>query len=153
LLLEWRGSPAATVGNGPVVSAPTPPALPSLLTPSPTLVPTTAPSPVAVRPTPPPTPARVVAPLLVLNNTRERGKAHRAAAQFHAGGWPISGTGNYYGSRLSATTVYYTPGSAHERAAAETLHRQFPHVERVAPRFRGLPGHGLAVVLTADYPA
>jgi hypothetical protein len=89
----------------------------------------------------------------VANNTREVGKARSAAAKFHAGGWPISGTGNYRARQLAETTVYYTPGNARERAAAETLHRQFPQVRGVAPRFAGLPGHGLVVVLTADFQA
>jgi hypothetical protein len=95
----------------------------------------------------------VVAPLFVANNTRETGKARRAAAKFHQGGWPISGTGNYRARRLAETTVYYTPGNARELAAAESLHRQFPQVKGVAPRFAGLPGRGLVVVLTADFSA
>jgi hypothetical protein len=95
----------------------------------------------------------VVAPLLVLNNTRQTGKAHRAAAKFRAGGWPISGTGNYRVHAIPETTVYYTSGNAQQLAAAESLRRQFPAVKRIAPRFQGLPGHGVTVVLTADYPA
>ena len=113
---------------------------------------TEAPPGPAVVASPTASPTRVVAPLFVLNNTREVGKAHRAAAKFQAGGWPISGTGNYRRQHLAETTVYYTPGNAHELAAAQTLHRQYPSVRRVAPRFSGLPGHGLTVVLTADFP-
>jgi hypothetical protein len=99
-----------------------------------------------------PRPTRVVAPLTVLNNSRRTGLAKRAAAEFAAGGWPIRGTGNYRATRLAKTTVYYTPRNARERAAAESLRRQFPHVERVQPRFKGLPGSGVTVVLTGDYP-
>jgi hypothetical protein len=79
--------------------------------------------------------------------------AARAAAQFRSGGWPAQSKGNYRATRLSATTVYYTAGSAREQLAAESLHRQFPHVERVQARTAGIPGKGLAVILTADYPA
>jgi hypothetical protein len=155
LLLQWRGSPTtSSLAPGPAITSPPLPfATP---TPSPTkevISPPPAPTTVAPKPTPTPAPTRVVAPLFVANNTREVGKAHRAATTFHNGGWPISGTGNYRAKRLSETTVYYTPGNATERAAAESLHKQFPQVKGVAPRFAGLPGHGLIVVLTADFPA
>ena len=149
LLLQWRGSPTtSTLAPGPALTTPT---LGGALTASPSPKEVISPPPV-VTATPSPKPTRVVAPLFVANNTREVGKAHRAAAKFHAGGWPISGTGNYRGKHLAKTTVYYTPGNAREKAAAETLHRQFPAVESVAPRFAGLPGKGLVVVLTADFP-
>jgi hypothetical protein len=155
LLLQWRGSPTTSSNDtspGLAITSPSPSLSPS---PTPSPEPAELVSPGAV-PThtaaPSPKPTRVVAPLFVANNTREVGKAHRAAAKFHNGGWPISGTGNYRARHLSETTVYYTPGSATEKAAAESLHRQFPSVKGVAPRFAGLPGHGLVVVLTADFP-
>ncbi|MFL6240175.1 MAG: LytR C-terminal domain-containing protein [Actinomycetes bacterium] len=160
LLVQWRGSPTtSTEAPGPAIASPTfslpssPSTSPSPTTPvattparpAPTAVPTQA------RPSPPPT--RVVAPLFVANNTREKGKAHRAAAKFQAGGWPISGTGNYRSRTIAETTVYYPPGDANAKAAAESLHRQYSSVRRVAPRFAGLPGNGLVVVLTADFSA
>jgi hypothetical protein len=89
----------------------------------------------------------------VLNNSHRTKLAARAAAQFRRGGWPAQARGNYRASQLPATTVYYTPGHADEQAAAEALHRQFPHVERVRARVGGIPGTGLTVILTADYPA
>jgi hypothetical protein len=47
------------------------------------------------------------------------------------------------------TTVYYAPG---QQAAALLLQKAFPAIQRVHPRFTGLPGAGLTVVLTRDYP-
>ena len=155
LLLVWRGSPTTSTadsGPGPAVVR-TPPSPGESTTPSPTEVISPTSGPTVAAPTPNPRPTRVVAPLFVANNTREQGKAHRAATKFQKGGWPISGTGNYRGRQLAETTVYYTPGNDRERAAAESLHQQFPQVKGVAPRFAGLPGHGLVVVLTAAFPA
>lgn len=86
-------------------------------------------------------------PLLVLNNSRIHGLATRAAAELRAGGWPVRGTGNFRG-RVEMTTVYYAPG---EEASARRLVADFPKVRRVAPRFPGLPGSGLTVVVTRDW--
>ncbi|MDQ6650410.1 MAG: LytR C-terminal domain-containing protein [Actinomycetota bacterium] len=94
-----------------------------------------------------PAPAR--APLTVLNNSRRPGLAERAAAQFAAGGWTIADIGNFTG-RIAVTTVYYEPD---EQDAARTLAAQFPAIKRVLPRFAGLPGSGLTVVVTREYPA
>ena len=58
-------------------------------------------------------------------------------------------TGPFRG-RIAVTTVYYAPG---QQASAQLLQREFPAIERVRPRFAGLPGSGLTVVLTRDYPA
>jgi hypothetical protein len=153
LLVMWRGSPTTSTadsGPGPAVVSPSMPAALASSTPTPKEVLSPSAGPTIAAPTPKPT--RVVGPLFVANNTRETGKAKRAAAKFHQGGWPISGTGNYRGRRIAETTVYYTPGNAQELAAAQSLHEQFPQVKAVAPRFAGLPGHGLVVVLTADFP-
>jgi hypothetical protein len=86
-------------------------------------------------------------PLLVLNNSRLDGLADRAAADFRSGGWTVRGTGNFRG-RIAATTVYYEPG---QEASARRLAAQFSKVLRVLPRFAGLPGSGLTVVVTRDY--
>jgi hypothetical protein len=88
-------------------------------------------------------------PLTVLNNSRRHKLAERAAARFRAAGWPIKETGNFTG-RISAPTVYYEPG---QLGAAERLQRMFPGLTRVLPRFEGLPGAGLTVVLTRSYDA
>lgn len=87
-------------------------------------------------------------PLVVLNNSTRPGLAARAARDFRAGGWAVTSTGNI-GGHVSRTTVYYAPGAA---AAARRLAHRFPAVRVVAPRFPGLPEHGLTVVVTAAYP-
>ena len=84
-------------------------------------------------------------PVTVLNNSRFTGLARRAAARYRAGGWLVAVTGNFTG-RLRATTVYFAPG---QQGSATRFARQFG-VARVLPRFPGLPGSGLTVVLTRD---
>jgi hypothetical protein len=88
-------------------------------------------------------------PLTVLNNSRRSGLAHRAAAQVAGGGWPIKLIGNFTG-RIAVSTVYYAPGQ--KRVAAALAH-QFAAVQRVLPRFHGLPGSGLTLVVTREWPA
>jgi hypothetical protein len=85
--------------------------------------------------------------VLVLNNSRVHNLAQRSADRFRAGGWPIAGTGNYSGGVISRTTIYYAPG---QLASAQRFAKQFA-IPRVIPRFSGLPGSGLTVVLTRDY--
>jgi hypothetical protein len=149
-----------TRGPGPVVQAPVddlasqpeaepvpvdPPVPSAAAVPPP---PAQAPAPQAPAPAPPPAAApSVVVPVLVLNNSRTTGLADRAAAQFRAAGWPVRDTGNFRG-RIRATTIYYPPG---QRASAEEFARRFSGIERVLPRFEGLPGSGLTVVLTRDF--
>jgi hypothetical protein len=106
--------------------------------------PTTAPATTRPSSRPKPAPAPSHPPLTVLNNSRITGLAHRAAARFAEGGWQIALIGNFTG-RLWETTVFYAAG---QQAAAEQLARQFPGLTRVQPRFVGLPGSGLTVVLT-----
>lgn len=94
--------------------------------------------------------APVAAPkpaLTVLNNSNRAGLAKRAAAGYAAAGWPIRITGSFRG-RVSVTTVYYAPG---QQASAVALQKAFPAIGRVRPRFVGLPGSGLTVVLTRAY--
>jgi hypothetical protein len=126
--------------------------------PSATTAPTKAPSPTP-KPTPKATPsattpattAPVVAapkrPVLVLNNSRIQKLAERSARTFRAGGWTVTDTGNYRGGIISQTTVYFAPG---QQGSAERFAKQFG-IPRVLPRFSGLPGSGLTVVLTRDY--
>ena len=95
------------------------------------------------------TPKVAKLPVTVLNNSRRSGLAHRAAAQVANGGWPIKLIGNFTG-RIPVSTVYYAPGQAKVAAA---LAHQFSAVQRVLPRFRGLPGSGLTLVVTREWPA
>ena len=112
--------------------------------PSPVVVPTAA---VSAPPTVPAAPPKLA--LTVLNNSNRTGLADRAARRFQAGGWPITLTGNFTG-RVSDTTVYYAPG---QLESARLLQRSFAGLTRVRPRFEGLPGSGLTVVLTRDFNA
>jgi ABC-type sulfate transport system substrate-binding protein len=88
-------------------------------------------------------------PVTVLNNSRRTGLAAQAAARFEAGGWPVRETGNFTG-RIRETTLYYAPG---QESAARSFARTFRGIGRVLPRFDRLPGRGLTVVLTRDFPA
>jgi hypothetical protein len=122
--------------------------------PSPSTVPSPSPEPTTVAPAPLQTVAAspAAAPkilLTVLNNSNVNKLAARAAAKFHAKGWPIKDTGSFRG-RIPVTTVYYAPG---QQASAMLLQKEFPAIARVRPRFATLPGSGLTVVLTRDYPA
>ncbi|MDT7550240.1 MAG: hypothetical protein QOE84_2634 [Actinomycetota bacterium] len=87
-------------------------------------------------------------PLTVLNNSTRAKLADRVAARYRAAGWPVKLTGNFRG-RITVTTAYYAPG---QLASAQALQKAFPAIERVRPRFAGLPGSGLTVVLTRSYP-
>ncbi|MCU1596088.1 MAG: hypothetical protein JWO12_3480, partial [Frankiales bacterium] len=87
------------------------------------------------------------APVDVLNNSKIKGLADRGAARFRAGGWSVPLTGNYRGGTIARTTIYFAPG---QRPSAERFAKQFG-IPRVLPRFAGLPGSGLTVVLTRDY--
>lgn len=88
-------------------------------------------------------------PVMVLNNSRRTHLAAHVATELAAKGWPIRKTGNFTG-RIRATTIYYAPG---QRAAAERLAHEFGQIRRVEPRFRGLPGTGLTLVVTRDWSA
>lgn len=94
-------------------------------------------------------PLAVRQPLTVLNHSRRTGLASRAAAGFRARGWPIDLVGNTT-YRAKMTTIYYVPG---QEAAARRLMTEFPGVRRMLLRPLRLPGRGLTVVVTRDYPA
>lgn len=160
LLLFLNGRPGPAAGSGPVMAA---------AAGTPSRPPTSPPGPAAASEATGPAasatasasvsaaasapasaaPAPALPVLTVLNNSRITGLAHRAAAQFAAAGWPVGTIGNFTG-RIAATTVYYPPGL---RSAAEQLAARFPGLTRVLPRFAGLPGSGLTVVLTRYYAA
>ncbi len=155
---DQSGSPTVALPTAPVATtgAPAPSTVPSVSsgptippTTAPTIAPTTAPT---VAPSAAPTTVTApgqapVVPVTVLNNSRIRGLADRAAARFRAGGWPVPKVGNYSRGRIPATTVYFAPG---QQASAARFARQFG-IGRVVPRFAGLPGSGTTVVLTRDY--
>ena len=154
VLLLLGGSPS---GDGtPAVQSPTTSvAAPSSLTPtsaapkgSPTVTAPATTSAPAAAPTSAAATSTARAPLTVLNNSTVSGLAATAAARFRAGGWQVRAVGNFTG-RVAHTTAYYAPG---QEAAAQALAAQFPSIQRVRPRFAGLPGSGLTVVVTRDFP-
>lgn len=163
VLLLFLNSRSSTPGPAPgAVEAP-PSSTPSTAAPpspspspspsasaTPSASPTPLPSPTAPPVSEPPAttqPAVAKAPVTVLNNSRRSGLASDAAAQLRAKGWPISAVGNYRG-RIAVTTVYYAAGQLPQ---ARELAREFPQIQRVEPRFAGLPGHGLTLVVTRDW--
>ena len=137
-----------TTGIGPVVVAPsTEPA-------TPTADPTAAPSPTDLpadpaQDDPPDDPAAERPPLTVLNHSRVTGLAAKAADDFRRGGWEVVEVGNTRYS-VAETTVFFAPG---QEGAAVALREQFPDVRRSAERPPELPGSGLTVVVTREYPA
>jgi hypothetical protein len=89
-------------------------------------------------------------PLIVLSNTGSETPADTAASRFRASGWTVSTTGSFEGAILS-TAAYYDPASDGSMAAALALQKQFPAIQRVKPRFEGLPNGPVIVVVTSDY--
>lgn len=83
----------------------------------------------------------------VLNNSRTTGLANQTAGVLRKQGWAVATIGNYTG-RVPGTTVFYPAG---EEAAAHALGDAFPAVQQVLPRFEGLPGDGLSLVVTGDF--
>jgi hypothetical protein len=167
------GGDPGTSGAAPAPTATGTSAAPSILPPAPTVTltvpPETATVTATVTPSPvpsegtgvgsaPPTttvaprPTTARAPLTVLNNSTISGLGERVAGEAQARGWPVAQVGNFAG-RLPATTVYYDPGNAAQEAAARQLARDFPQVEKVLPRYAGLPPTpaGIVLVVTKDW--
>ena len=159
VLLVLNSRPSASgpgpgaVAEQPASTSSTPPAASPTASGSPTPAQSSTPAapPVSQPPAtqPPASTQAAQLPVTVLNNSRRQHLAAHVAAELAAKGWPIRKTGNFTG-RIRTTTVYYAPG---QRAAAERLARQFGQIRRVEPRFRGLPGTGLTLVVTRDWSA
>ena len=154
LVLNQAGDPT---GPGPALAEPTGPlATTTSASPTPTATRTThSPRPTPSRTVPvdepPATQAPRVAkiPVTVLNTSTIQHLAARAARQLRAKNWPIRLVGNYRG-RLPVSTLYYLPG---QRDVADLLADEFPAVQRVLPRPEDLPGKGLTLVVTREWPA
>ena len=89
-------------------------------------------------------------PVIVLDNTGRPALARGAAELFERAGWTVTDTGTFDGDILS-TAAYYDPATAGAQAAAEALRKQFPAIQRVRPKFDGLPQGPIVIVLTYDY--
>ena len=140
---DSKGTPTVSLPPSPTAAATTAPSA----TPSPIATATPVVTPAVVAPTTTTAaPARVV-PVSVLNNSKIKGLAERAAARFEAGGWPVPTKGNYRGGTIATTTVYFGPG---QQGSAERFAKQFG-IGRVAPRFPGLPTSGMTVIVTRDF--
>jgi hypothetical protein len=151
LLLVINRSPDPN-GPGPALAEPTALPTPTSATPEPVAT-SHSPKPQRTAPVEEPsaTATRRVEKIAVtvLNNSTIQHLAARAADQLRARSWPIRLVGNYRG-RLPVSTLYYLPG---QQDAARLLAREFPAVERVLPRPEHLPGSGLTLVVTRDWPA
>ena len=97
--------------------------------------------------TPPATAGKL--PLIVLNNTSNT-PASVAADRFRQQGWSVTDVSTFEGDILS-TAAYFDPNVAGAEAAATELQREFPAIQRVKPKFDGLPDGPIVVVLTSDY--
>jgi len=135
------GPPSAS-GGSPLGDSADSPAVPDPASP-PAVNPPAAPP--AAAPSAPQPPSLVI-PVTVLNNSRYPNLAVEQAARFERGGWPIRSVGNFTG-RIVSTTVYYEPG---QEASARAFADAFEGMVRVLPRFQGLPGSGLTIVVTRD---
>jgi hypothetical protein len=89
-------------------------------------------------------------PVIVLDNTGRPAVARSATELFRQAGWTVTDTGVFDGDILS-TAVYYDPATGGAQAAAEALQVRFPMIQRVRPKFDGLPQGPIVVVLTRDY--
>ncbi len=89
-------------------------------------------------------------PLRVLNNSKIKGLAAEAKADFESDGWQVVEVGNYSATNVPTTTAYYRPGTA-EEAAAKALASTFGM--EAAPRIAGIAAMqpGVIVIVTNDY--
>jgi hypothetical protein len=163
IILDKRGEPAHK--NAPAASrstlakhSPSPSAPSSGISPSvsATLPPPTAPPPSTQPPsTQPPrtaasstTAARPRLPALdVLNDSRITGLAARATEPFRAAGWAVASTGNFKGTDVPETTIFYPDG---DKSAADRLAAQFG-IRRLVPASSGLSSSHLTVALARDW--
>jgi hypothetical protein len=101
---------------------------------------------------PPAPPAPPRAPLTVLNNSTIHGLGDQVAASARTRGWQIATTGNFAG-RIPVTTIYFDPGDSAGQRAAQEFAKEFPQVQRVFPRYAGLPPTpaGIVLVVTKDW--
>jgi cytoskeletal protein RodZ len=89
-------------------------------------------------------------PIRVLNNSKIKGLAANAKADFEADGWQVVEVGNYSATNVPTTTAYFRPGTA-EEAAAKALAATFGM--EAAPRIPEISGMGagVVVIVTNDY--
>lgn len=88
-------------------------------------------------------------PVRVLNNSMVAGLAAKTAGQLAADGWTIAETGNYPGSNIAKTTVYYG-NSAGDKEAAQAIADDLGAA--VAPKSDAIgdTGPGVTVIVTGN---
>lgn len=85
--------------------------------------------------------------VVVLDQGRTPAAARALVQKLGAGGWRVTGTGDFHGN-VPATTVYHPAG---QEAAAKKLAAAFPEIRRVKPAFPGISQTKL-VVIVVDTP-
>jgi len=89
-------------------------------------------------------------PVRVYNNSTIKGLAAKAAEDFRADGWNVTGIDNYPYGVIPTTTAYYTEGTD-EETAAKALATTFGM--KAEPRFEGIRNSsaGVIIIVTNDY--
>ncbi|WP_324198060.1 LytR C-terminal domain-containing protein [Nocardia beijingensis] len=85
----------------------------------------------------------------MLNNSMVAGLAAKTAGQLAADGWTIAETGNYPGTNIAKTTVYYG-NSARDKEAAQAIADDLGAA--VAPKSDAIgdTGPGVTVIVTGN---
>ncbi|MEU7765856.1 LytR C-terminal domain-containing protein [Nocardia sp. NPDC049190] len=95
------------------------------------------------------TPAARSVPVRVLNNSLVAGLAAKTASQLSESGWTIAETGNYPGTTIPKTTVYYGTSSG-DREAAQAIATELGAA--VAPKSDAIGDSepGVTVIVTGN---
>jgi len=89
-------------------------------------------------------------PVRVYNNSTVSGLAAKAADDLRSVGWNVVSVGNYPYGTIPTTSVYYRPGTAEQKAAADIGDDFGMHVEERFAGLRTFPD-GVIVIVTNDY--
>ena len=89
-------------------------------------------------------------PVRVYNNSTVSGLAAKAADDLRSVGWNVVSVGNYPYGTIPTTSVYYRPGTAEQKAAADIGDDFGMHVEERFAGIRSFPD-GVIVIVTNDY--
>ncbi len=99
-----------------------------------------------------PTQRRVFAPIVILNNSQEKGLAEAARSRLEAAGFTVTRVGNYNSAyNVPVPTVFYDP---EHKDAAQTLQDLIPDVKQATPKndTKIVSGDPLILVITKDFP-
>ncbi|WP_239309783.1 MULTISPECIES: LytR C-terminal domain-containing protein [unclassified Frankia] len=96
------------------------------------------------------TPQHVFAPIVILNNSREKGLAEAARARLEAAGFTVTRTGNYQSTyNVEIPTVFYDEG---QLDAAQTVLDLIPDVKQAKPKNKNfIADDPLILVITKDF--